>query len=144
MERVLKVFRMKIFVTRRRRKKYRSVMIIEWFDITGFTNIHVYTYTPNYTYNSGLGWGKIEIEEKIILCQTMSILDGAILFECLVIYMCAIAKFPKFDTHSFPFKMWQVFSFCWKYSGWEDEFLKSIHVVTFFTLKGRMAKSFGT
>ena len=46
---------MKIFVTRRRRKKYRSVMIIEWFDITGFTNIHVYTYTPNYIYNSGVG-----------------------------------------------------------------------------------------
>jgi len=61
-----------------------------------------------------------------------------------VLYAAALAKFPKFDRHA-QFSVQKVFSFCWKYSGGGDEFLKSIHVVTFFTLKlGRMAKSFAT
>lgn len=49
-------------------------------------------------------------------------------------YMYAIAKFPKFDTLSFPFKMWQVFPFVGNIQG-GDEFLKSIHVVTFLHWK---------
>ena len=116
-------------------------MIIEWFDITGFTNIHVYTYTPNYIYNSGQGGINLNWRENDYMSNNEHF--GWSYFVWMFGDIYAIAKFPKFDTRSFPFKMWQVFPFVGNIQS-GDEFLKSIHVVTFFTLKGRMAKSFAT
>jgi len=113
-------------------------MIIEWFDITGFTNIHVYTYTPNYIYNSGRGgisWNWRESD----LCQIMSILDGAILFECLVIYMLS-QNFQNL-THTVSIQNLTSFSFCWKCSGRRWIF-KEYSRCDFFTLKGRMGTQF--
>ena len=114
-------------------------MIIEWFDITGFTNIHVYTYTPNYIYNSGVGGINWNWRENDYMSNNEHF--GWSFFVWMFGDIYAIAKFPKFDTHSFPFKMWQVFSFCWKYSGWRWIF-KEYSRCDFFTLKGRMGTQF--
>lgn len=62
----------------------------------------------------------------------MSILDGAILFECLVIYMLS-QNFQNL-THTVSIQNLTSFSFCWNVQG-GDEFLKSIHVVTFLHWK---------
>lgn len=105
-------------------------MIIEWFDITGFTNIHVYTYTPNYIYNSGVGGINWNWRENDYMSNNEHF--GWSFFVWMFGDIYAIAKFPKFDTHSFPFKMWQVFSFCWKYSGWRWIF-KEYSRCDFFT-----------
>lgn len=107
-------------------------MIIEWFDITGFTNIHVYTYTPNYIYNLGLGGINWNWRENDYMSNNEHF--GWSYFVWMFGDIYAIAKFPKFDTLSFPFKMWQVFPFVGNIQG-GDEFLKSIHVVTFLHWK---------
>ena len=108
-------------------------MIIEWFDITGFTNIHVYTHTPNYIYNSGVGGIIWTWRENNRMSNNEHFGWNFFVWRFLVIYIWdAIAKFPKFDTQTSPFKMWQVFPFVGNIQG-GDEFLKSIHVVTFFT-----------
>ena len=106
-------------------------MIIEWFDITGFTNIHVYTHTPNYIYNSGVGGIIWTWRENNRMSNNEHFGWNFFVWRFLVIYIWdAIAKFPKFDTQTSPFKMWQVFPFVGNIQG-GDEFLKSIHVVTF-------------
>ena len=72
----------------------------------------------------------------------MSILDGAFLFECLVIYMLS-QNFQNLTHTAFHSKCDKFFPFVGNIQG-GDEFLKSIHVVTFLhaRLKGRMAKCF--
>jgi len=76
----------------------------------------------------------------MIICQTMSILDGAILFECLVIYMLS-QNFQNLTHTVFHSKCDKFFPFVGNIQG-GDESLKSIHVVTFLhaRLKGQMAK----
>jgi len=69
----------------------------------------------------------------MIICQTMSILDGAILFECLVIYMLS-QNFQNLTHTVFNSKCDKFFPFVGNIQG-GDEFLKSIHVVTFLHWK---------
>ena len=77
----------------------------------------------------GVRWNKLNLKRKKPHASNSEHF-GLSSFVWMFGDIYAIAKFPKFDTQTFPFKMWQVFPFVGNIQG-GDEFLKSIHVVTF-------------